>query len=65
MTNEVEILKERCTLLDFKTAIQGEIMEHTRLIRKTRKKIAKCNESILDIDTNLKALESFKITTRS
>lgn len=62
MKNETELLKEKCIELDFKTAIQEEIMEHTRLIHKTRKKIAKCKASIRDIDTNLKNLESIKFT---
>jgi archaellum component FlaC len=65
MTSEVNVLKETCTQLDFKTAIQEEIMGHTRLIHKTRKKIAKCKSSIQDIDTNLKTLESIKFTINS
>jgi hypothetical protein len=65
MTNEVDVLKEKCTQLDFKTAIQCELLDHTRLMQNTRKKIEKCKASIRDIDTNLKKLESIKFTISS
>lgn len=61
MRNKIEILEEKCLLLEFKTAIQGEIIEHTRLIGKTRKQIAECRASIRDIDKNLKHLKAGRI----
>jgi hypothetical protein len=60
--SEIEILKEKCTLLDFRSAISDEITEHTRALMKTHTEIEKCNGSILDIDENLKKLNALTST---
>jgi hypothetical protein len=60
MENEIEFLKEKCLLLDFKTAIQGELMQHTAAIHEKQLEAANCEDCIRDIDKELKKLEAKK-----
>ena len=60
MKKEVEILKEKCLLLDFKTAIQAELIGHNKQINETKKKATLCKASIKDINKKLKRLEAME-----